>query len=106
MDKGQGPKHTTKRKRSYMDKAEAHMASTLQLTHTKQSCWALQLKLVLQQLLGLKGKKKNPHQTISTGTNLPNDTSAVTPQEKRKFFFPRNVTYASDEITIAMGIVT
>lgn len=58
MDKGQGPKHTTKRKRSYMDKAEAHMASTLQLTHTKQSCWALQLKLVLQQLLGLKGKKK------------------------------------------------
>ena len=39
----------TKRKRSYVDKAEAHMASTLQLTHTKQSCWALQLKLVLQQ---------------------------------------------------------
>lgn len=84
------------------------MASTLQLTHTKRSCWALQLKLVLQQATPrAEGeKKKNPHQTISTGTNLPNDTSAVTPQEKRKFFFPRNVTYASHEITIAMGIVT
>lgn len=55
--------------------------------------------------LGLKGEK-NTHRTISTGTNLLNDTSAVTPQEKRKFFFPRNVTYASHEITIAVGIVT
>lgn len=51
-------------------------------------------------------KKKIPHRTISTGTNLLNDTSAVIPQEKRKFFFPRNVTYASHEITIAVGIVT
>lgn len=56
-------------------------------------------------LLGLKGEK-NTHRTMSTGTNLLNDTSAVTPQEKRKFFFPRNVTYASHEITIAVGIVT
>ena len=56
MGKGQGPRHTTKRKRTYMDKAEGDMANTHE---TKLLGFTTQVGFTASiLLLGLKGEKK------------------------------------------------
>lgn len=74
-DKGHGLKYTPTQQEKLSGK---HATATM---HETKSCPVLKLKWISQQafsLLKLKGKKKKKKATISTGTNLLNDTSAIT----------------------------
>lgn len=74
------------------------MGNMLQSMHRRQK-----LRPTTPHAFLLPGLKNS---MISTVTNLLNGTSAATPQEKQGFFLNRNVIYASDKITVAVGIVT